>query len=376
MTVPKIRVLYVIENQRYGGGERAFAQLICGLDKSRFDVHAACLTGTPGSDIFAAEIARHAKVLRLDLRWLLNLLTVPRLRRLVTENGIQIVHSQGSRADFYCRLALAGSEIKHVCTVASPVEEYDVGALKKAVYIAADRFLASSVDKFIAVAGHIARKLREKGVPKEKLTVIYNGVDADAYYCPPADAAAARAAHKVPAGAFLVSAFCRLVPEKGLHTFVSAASEAAGPGIKFLLAGEGPLREELREQAEALGIGGDFIFAGFVKDVRPLLQASDLVVLPSLREGFPMAALEAMAAGKPVAASDIEGTKESVAEGVSGLLFPQGDGAALAAAIKRLAADRALAAALGAAGRESVRSDFSLRSMIAQHEALYGELLK
>jgi glycosyltransferase involved in cell wall biosynthesis len=376
MSAQKPRVLFVLENERYGGGERAFSQLICGLDKSRFDVYAACLTGTPGSDVFAGEIARHAKVLRLDLRWLLNLFAVSRLRRLIAENSIGIVHSQGPRADFYCRLALAGTEIKHVCTVASPVEEYDVGPLKRAVYIAADRFLASSVDKFVAVAGHIAGKLRDKGVPPEKVAVIYNGVDAAAYYCHPAEAAAARAAYKIPAGAFLVSAFCRLVPEKGLHTFVNAACDAAGSGIKFLLAGEGPLREELEERVETLGIGADFIFAGFVKDVRPLLQASDLVALPSLREGFPMAPLEAMAAGKPVVASDIEGTKESVADGVSGLLVPPGDGAALAAAIKRLAGDRALAAALGAAGREAAGSRFSLRRMTELHEALYGELLK
>jgi len=376
MTARKIRVLYAIENERYGGGERAFAQLICGLDKSRFDVYAACLTGTPGSDIFASEIARHAKVLRLDLRCLLNLLAVRRLRRLIAENGIEIVHSQGARMDFYCRLALAGSEIKHVCTVASPVEEYDVGPLKRAVYIAADRFLASSVDKFVAVAGHIAGKLRDKGVPAGKVAVIYNGVDAAACICLPADADAARAAHKVPPGAFLVSAFCRLVPEKGLHTLLEAAYDCAGSGVKFLLAGEGPLQGELEERAETMDIGKDFLFAGFISDVKPLLCASDLVVLPSLREGFPMAALEAMAAGKPVVASDIDGIRESVADGITGLLVPPGDGAALGAAIKRLAGDRALAASLGAAGRAAAGSSFSLRKMIERHEALYGELLR
>lgn len=376
MSAGKIRVMFVLENERYGGGERAFSQLIRGMDKSRFDVFTACLTGTPGSDIFSGEIARHAKVLRLDLRWLLNLFAVRRLRRLIMENAVDIVHSQGPRADLYCRLALAGSETKHVCTVATPVEEYDIGPLKRAAYIAADRFLASSVDKFVAVAGHIAGKLREKGVPAEKVTVIHNGVDAAAYSCQPGDAAAIRTEHKIPAESFLVAAVCRLVPEKGLHTLLEAAYDTAGTGIKFLLAGEGPLQDELEERVESMGIGGDFLFAGFLGNVKPLLCAADLVVLPSLREGFPMAVLEAMAAGKPVVASAIDGIKESVADGASGLLVPPGDGAALAAAIKRLAGDRALAASLGAAGRAAAAAEFSLQRMIDLHEGLYGELLK
>ncbi|MDD2805450.1 MAG: glycosyltransferase family 4 protein [Elusimicrobiales bacterium] len=375
MTAQKIRVLYAIENERYGGGERAFAQLINGLDKSRFEVYAACLTGGTASAQFLEEIAGAAKVLNLDLRRLFSPGAVAALRGIIGANGIGVVHSQGARADFYCRLAARAAGVAAVSTIASPVEEYDVGFLRRAAYTALDRFSSRYTSRFVAVADHIrAKLLARRGLRPERVVRIYNGVDPARCACAPGEAERARAAYGVPPGTFLAAAFCRLSREKGLFTLLDAAA-ASGPGVTYLLAGTGPLEAELKARARELGLGPRFIFAGFVADIVPLLNAAGVVALPSLREGFPMAALEAMAAGKPVVASAIEGIKESVADGVTGLLVPPGDGAALGAAIKRLARDRALAASLGAAGREAAGSNFSLRSMIGQHEALYGELL-
>jgi len=110
MALTKTALLYVIENERYGGGERAFAQLINGLDKTRYSVHAACLTGTSGSQTFTDEISGAARVSHLDLRRLVSPGAVLSLRRIIRDNGIKIIHSQGPRADFYARLAarLAG----------------------------------------------------------------------------------------------------------------------------------------------------------------------------------------------------------------------------------------------------------------------------
>lgn len=374
MNSGKIRVLYVVENDRYGGGERAFAQLIKGLDKGRFDAYAACLDGTPGAGAFVREISRHARVLPLDLRRMVNFSAVPRLRQLFTEYGIEIVHSQGPRADFYCRLALDGWSLRHVCTVASPVEEYDVGPLKKAAYTVADRFLGSNVDAFVAVAAHIRRKLLAKGLPEGKVSVIYNGVWPEDYVCPQEWREKARADRGIRPEEFLVAAFCRLSPEKGLFTLLEAADLTGGHGIKYVIAGAGPLEGELKARVAAHRFGNDFRLDGFLYDVRALLAASDAVALPSLREGFPMSVLEAMAAGKPVVASRIEGVDESVTDGLNGLLVPPGDDEALAAAIRRLAADRRAAAAMGARGRQELLGRFTVDRMVKDHEALYTRL--
>lgn len=375
MTQPKRRLLFVQENSSYGGGERAFAQLINGLDKGRFDVYVACITGTPGSDVFVREISRSARVIPLDMSWLLNFSIGKRIRAIVKEHAIEVVHSQGPRADFYCRLALQEAEAFHVCTVASPVEEYDVGFLRKAVYIAADRFLAYSVDKYIAVADHIGVKLIERGIPESSVRVIYNGVDIPYYSCDAEQSAKARAALGVPPGSFLVAAFCRFSREKGITVLAEAASMTLGLGISYVVAGAGKMEGEIRERVSNLGLEKDFRLAGFMKDVRQLLWACDAVTLPSLREGFPMSVLEAMAAGKPVIASRIDGVAESVDDGETGLLVPPGDEEALAKAIKSLASDRVRALEMGRRGAESARAKFSLEKMVAEHERTYMELV-
>ncbi|MDO8806549.1 MAG: glycosyltransferase family 4 protein [Elusimicrobiota bacterium] len=377
MTSTKNAILFVIENERYGGGERAFAQLINGLDKERFEVYAACLTGNPCSDVFTREIGTSARVINLDLRRLFNPGAVLELKGIIRDNNIKIVHSQGARADFYARVAARLAGAAAVSTVAAPVEEYDVNCFRRAVYTALDRLLCSSTDKYIAVAGHLLRKLADgRGVPPEKVIRIYNGIDAALYACTAEQSARARSAHNIPAGCFLAAAFCRLSPEKGLFSLVEAAAKTgSAEPVKYLVAGEGPLGAELKARVKSLGLEKDFIFTGFVEDIRPLLCAADLVVLPSLREGFPVILLEAMAAGKPVVASKIAGIDESVEDGRTGLLVPPGDGAALAAAITGLCGNRGRALEMGENGRAAVREKFGIDKMITAHEAVYTEVL-
>lgn len=374
----KLRVLYVIDNERFGGGERAFALLMNGLDKSRFEVFAACLTGTPGSRRFADAVSAGAVVLHFDLRRLVSFSAAPILRRLVRDNAIDIVHSQGARADFYCRLALRGGGATLISTVAAPVEEYDIGPLRKLVYAGFDRLFSSSVDGYIAVAGHIKRKLVERrGIAPRRIEVIRNGIPLWTAEPPPAEISALRAKLGIPSGCVLASSFCRLVPEKGLFILIDAAAECArrGAAIRFLLAGEGPLEAELRARVSALGLEKNFIFAGFVRDVRPALYASDLVLMPSLREGFPMSLLEAMAAARPIIASDIEGIDEAVADGDTAKLVPPGDPAALADAVMELIHDRVGAAEMGRRAGAAAADKFGLRKAVIAHEKLYAERL-
>jgi glycosyltransferase involved in cell wall biosynthesis len=117
------------------------------------------------------------------------------------------------------------------------------------------------------------------------------------------------------------------------------------------------------------------MFTGFRNDVPRILNAIDILVLPSQREGFPMTVLEAMAAGKPVIASSIDGVNESVVNGVSGLLVPPRDAPALAKAILSLITDGDKRRRLGLAGRKEVVDKFSITAMIHAHERVYDGLL-
>ncbi len=381
----KRNILYVIENEFFGGGEQSFARIINGLNKAEYDVTAACLTGSinPASAAFTGKIGKTARILPLDLRRLVDPLNVLRLRRIISGLGINIVHSQGARANFYSRLAArSAGGVPVVSTVASPVEEYNVNFIRKAVYTALDRFGGSSV-RFIAVADHIERKLaRVRGISPEKITRIYNGVDATEYSLRADLAAKVRTDYNIAGDCFLVAAACRLSWEKGLFNLVEAAGRIAALGggpagcMRYIIAGEGPLGKDLKSAVNSAGLADSFIFTGFLDDVRPLLAAADVFALPSYREGFPMSVLEAMAAGKPVIASDIDGVNESVTDGLSGILVPARDSAALAAGLGKLFKDRAAAAVMGRRGREIVMEKFGLDRMIKAHEDLYRGLVK
>jgi glycosyltransferase involved in cell wall biosynthesis len=148
------------------------------------------------------------------------------------------------------------------------------------------------------------------------------------------------------------------------------------PSATFLISGYGPLRERLEAQARQLGVDARVRFLGYRKDVALILAASDVFALPSLWEGMSNAVLEAMAAGKPVVATAVDGAVDQVLPGESGLLVPPGDADALAQALLDLARDPRKAQEMGIKGRERVRREFSLDRMTDAYIELYRRLLE
>ena len=148
------------------------------------------------------------------------------------------------------------------------------------------------------------------------------------------------------------------------------------PDAVALLIGEGQARAELEQRVAELGLGQAVRLLGSRDDARALLGLVDLVVHPSQQEGFSNAILEAMAAGKPVVATDVGGNPEAVVDGVTGLLVPPGDPGGLATAIIRLLGDPASREAFGKAGRARAAELFTLDGMIRKYEGLYERLIK
>ena len=142
----------------------------------------------------------------------------------------------------------------------------------------------------------------------------------------------------------------------------------------FVLAGTGPDRATLETLARALGVENRVLFLGYREDIPDLLANCDLFVLPSLYEGLPLSILEAMAAGKPVIASAIGGNNEVILHGENGLLVPKADPAALAAAIRAVLSDGALAGRLAEGGKSRVQRDFSVEAMVESVSQVYDEL--
>lgn len=237
----------------------------------------------------------------------------------------------------------------------------------------AERATRGRVNAYVAVSDAIARALGERGIPAGQVVTIHNGVDVAALRA----AAAAAPPAGMPAGpGALVGCIARLEPVKGVEHFVRAAALLAQshPEARFLLAGAGSLESRLREIMVAAGLRDRMAFLGSVPAVEPLLAACDVVVMPSLSEGFGLVAIEAGVLGKPVVASAVGGLMEAVDNGVTGLLVPPGDASALAGAIGTLLHDSDRARKMGDAARDRVERLFTVERMAAGYLELYADL--
>lgn len=176
----------------------------------------------------------------------------------------------------------------------------------------------------------------------------------------------------------VVGAIGRLVRQKAMHVLVDAtpALLRADPGTRVLIVGDGPLRADLEAQAARLGVADAVRFAGYQEDVVSAYAAMDVFVLPSRDEGFGLVFLEAMAMGVPVVGTRVIGSEDAVDDGVTGLLVPYANPAALAGAVRSILGSLELASRLREAAADRVRRVYSREQCAAQVEALYRELLE
>ncbi len=209
------------------------------------------------------------------------------------------------------------------------------------------------------------------GLPSEKLTVIPNAIPIEDFAATADPALRSELAGGTPRP--VVLSVARLDPQKGECYLLEAAVQI--PEAVFVLVGDGPQRSALESQAAALGLTERVRFLGRRSDVPALLAACDLFVLPSLYEGLPLSVLEAMAARRPVVATDIAGTREAVRDGITGLLVPPADPGALARALRRLLGDPSLGAALTSAAYDRMQVEYSAATMVKRVTQVYEMLL-
>jgi glycosyltransferase involved in cell wall biosynthesis len=235
-----------------------------------------------------------------------------------------------------------------------------------------------SLDRIVAVSTAVKSDLvQKKKAAPEKVVVIANGVDA-AEFDSPESAADIRAELGIDTDALVVCAVARLHLLKGIDLLLRAVAELKPrwPSLRTVIVGAGAEEESLRRLAAKECLDDVVHFTGYRADARRLMRAADLIVVPSRREGLPLAVIEAMAARKPVVAANVGGIPEAVVDGATGLLFSPENVAALGESIERLLGDANLRAALGDAARARVEREFSEAAMVAKTAALYEEAKK
>jgi glycosyltransferase involved in cell wall biosynthesis len=223
----------------------------------------------------------------------------------------------------------------------------------------------------------VVDQLKAEGIAPSRLGLIYNGID-DSIFSGAGMRADARAALGLAPDTLVMCIVANLIPYKGHRDLLDALAVAAPhlpPHWHMLMVGrDDGIGAALHQQAQQLGLCDNISFLGVRHDIPALLSASDIGILCSHQEGFANAILEGMAAGLPMVVTQVGGNTEAVIDGETGLVVPPRDGKTLAAAIVRLASDASLRACFGAAGRERVAAQFSVRRFIDGHFALYDVL--
>ena len=238
-----------------------------------------------------------------------------------------------------------------------------------------------AVDGVVAISGGVADSLAAAGVDRQRITVVHSGVDCG-HFRPPTiqERADARAALGISDGEILISAVGALEQRKGHRYLIEAIGALAAPPasnkVKCFIVGQGSIHKVLQGEIAVIRSLERIKLLGRVDEPREVLWASDIFAMPSLKEGLGVAALEAMASGLPLIASDVGGLREVVEDGRSGIIVPTANATAIASAVVRLAESAELRSQMGAAARARVVENYSMEKMAARTLALYRECVR
>lgn len=359
-----------IDDATMGGGQHHLLWLAERLEKKRFTVSVIC----EGKGYLVDELERRGiSVHALSMSNRLSVGTLVHCVKLLRSIRPDILHTHGGTAGFVGRFSALFVPVKGIVHTYHGIHYLHEGQnVFKRLRRLADRILLSRTDRVICVAEtDYQRGLMCGVVPSEKSTVIRNGIDVKKF-------ATASAGRKPRTGSLrIIGTIGRLHEQKGHRYFLAAAAKIRQrfPGALFRIIGDGDLREELNMRISELGLGDCVQLLGLRTDIPELLASMDIFALPSLWEGLPLVLLEAMAAGIPIASTNVDGVSEIIRHERDGLLVSPKDPDALAAAICRLMEDTQYAADLAKSAHERVRQEFDIERMVRSTESVYENVL-
>lgn len=361
-TTARIRVCHFITSLQLGGAEKLLLEVARYLNRDKYKLFVVSLLGGE-LESELRSLGAETYVVGMHFRWDLSALV--RLYRYLRKNKIQILHTH------LYHPTIIGRIIGHLARVPVIISTYHYSYLyQRRFNMFLDRLTARFSNRIIVVSEASERFcVEEERLPEDRITLIYNGISLDEFD---------RLDDTEPAPLFndnfpIVGSIGRLCWDKGYQYLLQAARIilTERPGVHFAIIGDGPMRKELEEESERLGLKDKVLFTGMRKDVKGLLKQFDIFVLSSVNEGLPIALLEAMANLKPVAVTDAGGCREVVNHQLNGLVVPREDSEKLAQAIKLLLTDKDLSRRLAEAGRQRVKEKFNARDMVMKIDDVY-----
>ncbi len=380
----KKKVMYVVRPVE--GGIREHLKVLIQYFKPSYDLVVVC----PFRGVLIESFqGAGARIIPLEIREKLNPFRdfhqALCLARIIQKEKPDIIHLHGFKAGFLGRLSSLGfSKIPVVLTVHNYYAYPEKSLIPFYFFKKSEKLLSRRVSRIITVSDALKDNLTHTmGICDEKITRIYNGIDYVRFQDNgKKDREEKNDSYKVrlgiPPGVPLIGTAARMAPQKGLGIFLEAANIIIreGRSCLFLLAGDGPMKQELENRAKDLNLEERVIFPGKVEDIVGFLSCLDLFVLPSLSEGLSITLLEALAAEKPVVASRVGGVSEIVIDGITGGLVPPGDPVSLASKVIEFLDNPKQSKIMAIQGSQRVKDYFNLQDMVKRTDDLYKGLCR
>ena len=379
----KINIAFIIANLSLIGPGIILRSLINNLDKDKYRIFVFSIIKIPKSmrhsSIREDLLKKGATIRELNFAKPFDICSVLCLWHYFKKFRIDIVHTHLIRAHIYGRLSARFAKVPVIVSTIHNMDHWKKS--KNPFHKLASRFdgiTAFYADKIVTVSNAVGDYIREwQKVPPEKIITIYNGIDVERFDLQN-DGCHINHELNLALNKTTVTFIGRLDVQKGCEFLLKAASETLKEqeDVQFLIVGEGRLKEELLSLTAKLGIDKELIFVGFREDIQNILACTDIFVMPSLWEGFGLSLVEAMAAGKPVIATNVGPLPELINHEETGFIVPARDHMALAAAVLTLAKNEELRKKMGKRAREKVKEKFDSLRMAQNYDKLFVSLLE
>ena len=362
------RVLHLVNGEHYAGAERVQDLLAQCLPQCGFEVAFACVKPKHFAELMQSQ---STPVYNLPMRNRLDLGVAGKIAQLVRREKYALIHAHTVRTALVGSLAARLAGVPMVYHVHSPALRNTGRPWLNWINNITERFSLRRANRLIVVSQSLKEHMIRQGFDASRITVVHNGVPA-LYEIP---------FRRPPRGQWTLGTVALFRPRKGVEILLQAMAimRKRGLSVRLLAVGEfeSPKYErEIHALAANLGLEDIIQWTGFTSDVTSELLAMDLFVLPSLYgEGMPMVLLEAMAAGVPAVAADVEGVAEAIRHGQDGLIVPAGDQTAMAQAVADVIEGRYDWSALRDSALKRQAQFFSHRSMAEGVAEVYRQVL-
>ncbi|MCM2272759.1 MAG: glycosyltransferase family 4 protein [candidate division Zixibacteria bacterium] len=365
-----IRVLHLRASNFYGGPERQLHLHALQAKSSEMELHIASFSERHQSPEFLKVIEADGIPIHLvEVTSAYDRGAIGKLRDLLNRSGISILCTHDYRSHLIGWLAARGSAVRWIAFSRGFTQDN----WKVRLYHGIEKFIIRFADRVVAVSESQAEKLRQLRVAPEKIVVVRNAIDPEAFQS--IERLSLRKRFTLPADSIVGFACGRFSAEKGQADLIraTAIASARAPRLRLIMAGNGPEFERCRELITRHHLEQIVFMPGFERDAVAYLKDADFLVNPSLSEGLPNVILEAMAVGVPVIATNVGGVPELLTDNESGLLVPPSDPMSLATAILRLVDNLDLRGRLAATASQVLSTGFSFEQQCGALHDLYRE---